>query len=235
MHVRRNLRYAAMGVVATLLVYVVLLGASVRAGSFAEADWMSSAAGRLQPYGAAAAERGAAFTHAVAQALIWIFAFVPLPLVVLSLLWLARRDQEVYVRLAVALLLSGAAGLGAVAVLRGWPVRETSLIRDYLALPGVHAGWYVLMASAVAAATARTWPRIGVMLIAPAAVVAAVSTTGIPLLDALPAAIAPLLAWYATGRLPGRNEGKSRGAADVPPGVTQFGAASERVPLRRAG
>jgi hypothetical protein len=103
-HVRRNLRRAGAGMAATLLVYAVLLAVSGRADTFAEAGWMSSAAGRLRPYGAAVAERGVAFAHDTAQAPTWIVAFAPLPLVALSLLWLARRDQRVYVRLATALL-----------------------------------------------------------------------------------------------------------------------------------
>lgn len=100
--VRRNLWRAAAGVAATLLVYAVLLAVSGRAETFTEAGWTASAAGRLRPYGAAVAERGVVFAHDAAQALTWMVAFVPLPLVALSLLWLAQRDQRVYVRLAAA-------------------------------------------------------------------------------------------------------------------------------------
>ncbi|MEV7891179.1 hypothetical protein ACWD3I_22855 [Streptomyces sp. NPDC002817] len=226
---------AAGGVVAVLLVHVVLLTLSARSEAFAEGGWTLSAAGRLRPYGASVAEWGAASGHAAAQALTWIVAFAPVPLAVLILLWLARRDQGLYVRLATALLLSGASGLGVFAAVRGWPVRETSLIRDYLALPGIHAGWYVLMAWAVATATTKIWPRAGVMLIALSAVAAAVSTTDRPVLAALPAAVGPLLAWYATGRLPGREERQPRGAVDGSRAVTRHGVAAERVPLRQAG
>lgn len=158
-----------------------------------------------------------------------------MPLAVLSLLWLARRDQRLYVRLATALLLFGAVGLGATAMVRGWPVHETSLIRDYLALPGVHAGWYVLMAFAVVAATTKTGPRIGVTFIALFAVVTALCTTEHPMVDLLPAAVGPLLAWYATGRLPRWGKRQSRAAGDAFPVVPQVGTASERVPLRQAG
>lgn len=107
-----------------LLVYVVLLSVSARSAFFTEDEWVSSSAGRLRPCRAAVAEWGAVFTHPAAQALTWIAAVVPVPLAVLSLLWPARRDQRLYVRLAAALLLSGAVGLGASAMVRGWPVHE---------------------------------------------------------------------------------------------------------------
>lgn len=112
---------------------------------------------------------------------------------------------------------------------------RTSLIRDYLTLPGVQTGWCVLMAFAVVDATTKIWPRIGVTFIAVFAVVAALCTTEHPMLDLLPAAVGPLLAWYATGRLPGRGERQSRAAVDAFPVVPQVGIASERVPLGRAG
>ncbi|MFE3032965.1 hypothetical protein ACFXKY_15140 [Streptomyces canus] len=206
---------AAAGVAAVLLVYVVLLTVSARSASFAEADWTSSAAGHLHPYGVSVAERGVAFAHAAAQALTRIVPSAPVPLAVLSLLWLARRNQRLYVRLATAFLLSGAAGLGVAAAVRGWPVHETSLFRDYSAFPGVYAGWYVLMAGAVAATTTRTWPRAGVMLMVLGAVVTAACTTDRLLLVALSAAVGPLLAWYATGRLPLREERQPREAGSA--------------------
>ncbi|MFC8198892.1 hypothetical protein ACFUTV_26365 [Streptomyces sp. NPDC057298] len=219
---------AAGGVAAVLLVYAVLLTVSARSASFAEADWTSSVTGRLRPYGVSVAEWGVAFVHAGAQALTWIVASAPVPLTVLSLLWLARRDQRLYARLATALLLSGAAGLGVVAAVQGWPVRETSLFRDYSAFPGVQAGWYVLMAGAVAAATTRTWPRAGVMLIVLGAVVAVACTTDRPLLVVLSGAVGPLLAWYATGRFLLREERQPREAGSA-------AVVSNPAPLRQAG
>ncbi|GAB3008809.1 hypothetical protein GCM10023080_088500 [Streptomyces pseudoechinosporeus] len=247
---RRNLRLAIAGVAATLLMYSGLLAVSVRKEAFVEVGWTSSAAERLRPYGTVAAERGAAFVHDVAQALTWILALAPLPLAVLSLLWLARRDQQVYMRLAIALLLSGAAGLGVFASVREWPVRETSVLGDYLALPGVRAGWYVLMALAVVATTSKTWPRVTVLLIALSAAVAGASTGGSLWLAALSAVVAPLLAWYAAGHLPYEKEKHPRGDADaLPAGDSQGRVLSfrphtqvpkptdtpEPAPLRQAG
>ncbi|MFI1354394.1 hypothetical protein ACH4TV_12530 [Streptomyces sp. NPDC020898] len=229
-HVRRNMRRASAGLAATLLVYSGLLAVSVREeGSFAEVGWTSSAADRLRPYGTEAAEQGAAFVHAVAQPLTWILALAPLPLAVLSLLWLARREQRVYMRLAIALWLSGTAGLGIFAVARGWPVHETSLLGDYLALPGVRAGWYVLMVPAVSAATSKIWPRVAVLLTALLAAVAAASTGGSAWLAALPAVVVPLLAWCTAGHLPHEKEKQAHGSANA----LAAGDSRERVlPLR---
>jgi hypothetical protein len=215
-HVRRNLRRAMAGLAVTLLVYSGLLAMSVREEeSFVEVGWMSSAADHLRPYGTTVTETGAALLHDGVQALTWILALAPLPLAVLSLLWLAWRDQQVYMRLAIALLLSGTAGLGVFAVVRG--AREASLFGDYLALPGVRAGWYVLMALAVVATTSKTWPRVAALLTALLAAMAGASTGGSPWLAALPTVVVPLLAWSAAGHLPQGKEKHARGGANALP------------------
>ncbi|MFF7278072.1 hypothetical protein [Streptomyces griseorubiginosus] len=200
----------------TLLVYVGLLAVPVREeGSLVEAGWTSSGAERLRPYGTVAAERGAAFVHDAAEVLTWVFAFAPLPLAVLSLLWLARRDQRVYLRLAVALLLSATVGLVVFAAVRG--VREASLLGDYLSLSGVRAGWYVLMALSVVATTSKTWPRATVLLVAVFAAVTGASTGDGRWLAALSAVVVPLLAWWAAGRLPESTEKQTPESADAVP------------------
>ncbi|MFI7501565.1 hypothetical protein ACIBVL_24295 [Streptomyces sp. NPDC049687] len=204
------------GLAATLLVYSGLLAVSIREEqSFVKAGWTSSAADRIRPWRTAAAESGVTLVHTAAQALTWILALTPLPLAVLSLLWLARRDQRVYLRLAIALWLSGTAGLGVFAVVQGWPVREASLLGDYLALPGVRAGWYVLIALAVIATTSKTWPRAAVVLLALLAAAARASTGGSLWNAALPAVVVPLLAWSAAGHLPHENGKHSRAGANA--------------------
>ncbi|WP_328875443.1 hypothetical protein OHT76_38185 [Streptomyces sp. NBC_00287] len=234
-HVRRNLRRAMAGLAATLLVYSGLLAVSVREQeSLVEVGWTSSAAEHLRTFGTAVAERGAAFLHDGVQALTWILAPASLPLAVLSLFWLARRDQHVYMRLAIALLMSGTAGLGVFAVVRGWPVDEASLLGDYVTLPGVRAGWYVLMALAVIATIPKTWPRAAVLLIALLAAVAAASNGDSPWLAALPAVVVPLLAWVAAGHLPQDKEKYSRGGANALPAGDSQGRVLSFRPRTRA-
>lgn len=250
----RNLRRAVAGVSATLLTYAVLLSVSVHGEFLATFGWTSSAADRLRPHTGTVAERGAVLAHEVGQALTWIFAVAPLPLAVSILLWLSHRDPKVYVRLAGALLLSGAAGFGAFAVMRGRPVREASLIGDYLAVPGVSAGWYLLMALAVTVVTARIWIRTAVLLTALVAVTvtvtAASSTADRPWTAVLSAVVVPLLTWSVTGRLADQGEKqRPREAAPAPTAVDSPGhtvafrartrtpeptVAPEPVPLQRA-
>jgi hypothetical protein len=246
----RSRRRAAAAVAATVLSFAVLFAVSARQEAFGEADWAVSAAGRLSPYGATVAEGAVSFGRDTAQALSWGQAWAALPLTVLVLFWLARRDQALYVRFAIVLLLSGTAGLGAFAVMQSWPVREELLLRDYLAFPGAQAGWYSLMALAVVAASPRIWPRVTVLLLALSTATLAVSTADRAWLAVLLAAAVPLMTWYATGRPWDRKGGQQRAAVDTAPVMTSqrlvvpFRSRSqtpgpqpdpELLPLRQAG
>ncbi|MDQ0779714.1 hypothetical protein QF026_008180 [Streptomyces aurantiacus] len=234
----RNLRRAAAGVSATLLTYAVLLSVSVHGEFLAVSGWTSSAAERLGPHTVTVTERGAVLAHEVVHALTWTFTVAPLPLAVSILLWLAHRDPKVYVRLAGALLLSGAAGLGAFAVARGWPVREASPIGDYLAVPSVSAGWYLLMALAVTVVTARIWIRTVVLLTALFAVTVAATTTVTaasstadrPWIAVLSAVVVPFLAWSVTGRLAG--QGQKQRPREAAPTSTAVGSPGRTVAFR---
>ncbi|MFF4442583.1 hypothetical protein [Streptomyces sp. NPDC001621] len=176
-----------------------------------------------------------------------IFAAAPWPLTALTLLWLARRHPAVYVRGAIALLLSSVAGLAlSVAVsLQSVPVREGSVVRDYPALPGVLTGWYLLLALAVFAGACGVWARFAVTVIALPAVAASVVTADHPLLATVWAVGVPLVAWYPAGRLQDREGARRRGAVDAaePQGAgfrPRVEASGPRpvlgsVPLRQAG
>ncbi|MFD7445514.1 hypothetical protein [Streptomyces sp. NPDC059909] len=233
-----------------VFVYGALLAAAPGDESFLDAGWTSSAAERLHPYGAAVAESWATFVQDTAHVTAWIRAVAHWPLMALTLLWLAHRRQGVYVRGAIALLLSSSAGLAVFASLQSFPVREVSLVRDYLALPGVHASWYLLMALAVVATAAKVRARVAVMVLALSAVAGAVLTAEHHLLGALLAVGAPLLAWYAAGHLQDRDRVRRRSAvdashaaepeADVVPfrhrgGAVEPRADADLVPLRQAG
>lgn len=214
---------------ATLLAYSGLLAVSLRQGSLAGVEWTSSAAAHLRPYKTVAAERGAVVVHASAQALTWTVALTSVPLVMLSLLWSARQDQQIYMRLAVGLLLSGTAGLGIFSVGRGEQVRAGSLLGDYLASPDVRAGGYVLVALAVFATTSRSGPRAAVLLMALLATMTGASAGGDLRLAVLTSLVAPLLAWYAAGHLSYEKGTQARGS------VRASHKGSEPSPLRQAG
>ncbi|MGW0631709.1 hypothetical protein [Streptomyces sp. NPDC002758] len=187
---RRILRRVGTGAAATALIHAALLGVTAGDESYVDLGWTGTA-----------------------PVLARIHAVAPWPLMALTLLWLAHRHHAVYVRGAIALLLSGAAGLAASVSLRGLPVHE-GLVRDCLALPGVLTGWYVLMALAVVACISAIRARIAVMVIALSAVAVAVLTADHHVLGAVWAAGVPLMAWYAAGRIQ-RQWARSRGAADA--------------------
>lgn len=197
--VPRNLRHGAVGVAMAALVYVVLLVALAGKESFPAAGFLSSGAEHLRPRADALADSVVAFGHDAGQVLSWIHTVAQWPLLALTLLWLARRDPAVYARLAFALLLTAMGGLTVFAASHSWPDRETSLVHDYLALPGAGTSSYVLIALAVVAAVTRARVRAVVLLIALTTTAVAVLATDRHLLGALLAAGAPLLAWYAVG------------------------------------
>ncbi|MFG2301162.1 MULTISPECIES: hypothetical protein [Streptomycetaceae] len=159
-----------------------------------------------------------------AHALDRIHAVAPWPLMAVTLLWLANRHPAVYVRVAVALLLSSAAGLALSASMGRVPVRGTSPARDYLAdyfaLPGAGAGWYLLTALAVVATVPAAWARIAVAAVAASSVAAAVATADDPVAGFLLAAGVPVLAWFTARLVPYRRRVRR---------------APEAAPLRQAG
>ncbi|MFE9444412.1 hypothetical protein ACFYO2_36740 [Streptomyces sp. NPDC006602] len=199
--VRRRLRRCATGATVTVLVYAALLVWPAGNEGLFEASWVRFGAEHLRTPAAAAAERLAAFGQDTARTLTPLYAVALWPLGALALLWLARRHPVVYVRGAFAVLLSGAAGLTVLAVEQGLPGHETSLVHDYLALPGVRAGWYVLMALAVLTTATRAWIRAAALVIALVVDAATVTTVHQHLLGGLLAAAVPLIAWYTAGRL----------------------------------
>lgn len=143
-----------------------------------------------------------------------ILTLAPWPLMAMTLMWLAHRDPTRYARTAFALLLSSAAGLAAFVSSHGFPAGQTSALRDYLALPGVRASWYVLMALAVTATVAQRRVRVGVLLVALSAVAWEALATDSHLLAALLAVGAPVVAWFVAG-VPVRGRVRLGGAASA--------------------
>lgn len=159
-----------------------------------------------------------------AHALDRIHAVTPWPLMAVTLLWLAHRHPALYVRVAVALVLSGAAGLALSASMGRVPVRGVSpapeYLADHFAQHGAGAGWYLLTALAVLATAPAVWVRIAVSAAALFSVAAAVATADEPVAGALLAAVVPVLAWFTARLVPYRG---------------QVRRAPEAAPLRQAG
>ncbi|MGW1888329.1 hypothetical protein [Streptomyces sp. NPDC001970] len=221
--VKRTLRHAGTGAAALALLYAALI--ALFPGDRNHLGLLESA-------------------HAFSQ----IHAIAPLALMALSLLWLAHRHTAVYARAAIALLLSITAGLvfAETVSLRGLPTPEGSVVRDYVALPGALAGWYLLMGLALAAVLSAVRARIAVMVVALSAVATSVLTADHQMHGAAWAAGVPLVAWYVAGGLQ-RPRTRGRGPADawepegrvVPfrprDGATRQRPATVSVPLRKTG
>lgn len=247
----RGLRRGAAGVAGTGLVYGGLLAVTADDNPIFGTGWVGSAAETARPFGTAVTAGWTTFGEATTQLLGRVEAFAVWPLMALALLWLASRNQPVYLRGALALFTSNAAGLAVFASVQGFPADEAALVGDYLALPGVRAGGYVLMALAVVAVTARRWVRASATAVALFAGTAAVLTPDQHMLGTLSASLAPLLAWYGIAALQsGRAAGRRR--VDAVPHVTvpeagvvalrlraeapaEGRADAEPVPLPRAG
>ncbi|WP_327111449.1 hypothetical protein OG206_01840 [Streptomyces sp. NBC_01341] len=177
-----------------------------------------------------------------------ISAVAPWPVVALTLLWLARRRPSVYARAAIALLLSSAAGLvyAGSSAMQDLPAREGRLLHEYVALPGVYTGWYLLMALAAVACVSAIRLRIAVVVGALTGVASSVLILPHHELAAVWGAVVPLCSWFVAGCLQRRSLWSlpAPGPWDPPeqaiPSRPLPQAAGERsartfVPLRQAG
>ena len=226
------------GVAPTAVVYVVLLAVPGHAETSHYAGPMPVYAGHLLQSGIALGERVTQAGHAAAPVLERINTFAPWALAALGLLCLARRDQTLYVRFASALVLCAAANLVVFVAVWGTPVHELPLIHGYWALPAVRAGWYVLLALAVAATDVKAWPRVAVTLVATAEVVVVVVGTDRQLPAVLSAAVVPIAAWYSVGRLRRREAKLQRrvaGAQEPAGDVVVLRSSRTRAPEPQAG
>ncbi|MGW1713949.1 hypothetical protein [Streptomyces sp. NPDC002156] len=236
----RGLRRGAAGVAVTGLVYSGLLAVTADDNPLFGVGWAGSAAENARPFGTAVTAGWTTVTEATTVTLGRVETFAAWPLMALALFWLASRNQPVYLRGALALFVSNAAGLAVFASVQGFPADEAALVGGYLALPGVLAGGYVLMALAVVALTTRRRVRAAATAVALFTVTAAVLTPDHHALGTLSAAVAPLLAWYGIAALESRRAAGHRGVDAVPPvtvpeaGVVALRPRAEAAPEERA-
>ncbi|KAB2977543.1 hypothetical protein F8R89_00285 [Streptomyces sp. SS1-1] len=178
------------------LLYAALLTRTRDATPSGAVRWISAIASRHTDMPTGWGEYGQSAAHVLSG----VHSVAHWPLMALTLLWLGHRHQALYTRGALALLLSSGAGFAVLAVFR-CSARETPLALHYLEAPGVRAGWYVLMALALIAATRAPWARLGAFAAAVLIGASAVLTAENRLLSALLAGALPLLAWYAAAFL----------------------------------
>jgi hypothetical protein len=189
--VRTALRHTATGAAALAMLHAALVGVSTGADPYPDLAWTDT-------------------PHVMSS----VYILTPWPLTALVLLWLAQQRPAVYARAALALLLSSAAGL-----LYTWsvplehlPAHESSLFREYLAMPGALTGWYLMTALAAITAVSSVRTRIAVMVAALGGVTTAVLTSPHPASAGVLAAVVPLLTWFAVGLLTDKDPVRPRTA-----------------------
>lgn len=190
---RRTLRHAATGVAAIAMLHAALLGISSRADPYPDLGWTDRT-----------------------RVMACVGALAPWVLTALILLWLAHQRPAAYVRAALALLLSGAAGLACTrwVPLAHLPEHGRPLFGEYLAMPGSLTGWYLLLALSVLTAVSSVRARVALVVTTVCAVTTSVLTSPQPAATGVLGAAVPLLAWFAAGRFVQKGAG-SRGPTDA--------------------
>jgi membrane-associated phospholipid phosphatase len=142
-------------------------------------------------------QRALAGSEAVRTVLNWMYIWGHWPVIVVTLLWLARRHPEVFRRTRNAMMLSGALGMVVFALFPVAPPRLAGIgmadtvtltsdsyrvlqpavfTNQFAAMPSLHAGWNLLIGLAIVTAARRPLLRlVGVLL--PMAMVATVILT----------------------------------------------------------
>ncbi len=180
------------------------------------------------------------------------------PVIVATLLFLARRHPAIYLRARDTMLISGGIGL---VVFVTYPVapprlaglgmtdtisvasdayrvlQPTMFTNQYAALPSLHVGWDLVigLSLAVALAASGRWRRFrAVALLLPAAmVVAVVLTANHYLVDAVAGAALTGTCWFGVGRYHRRREPRP---SSLPATVTPLPIPAQRqAPAARAG
>ncbi|MEJ3744700.1 phosphatase PAP2 family protein [Actinomycetes bacterium KLBMP 9797] len=161
----------------------------------------------------------------------WIYIWGHWPVILVTLVWLARRHPAVYLRTRNAMMLSGGIGMVIFAAFPVAPPRLSGLgmvdtvtvsshayrvlqppmfTNQYAAVPSLHVGWNLLIGVAIAVAARRLWVRV-IGIVMPAAMVAAVVLTANHyLVDAVAGAALTMAAWFACGWWSRRRDQPSR-------------------------
>lgn len=154
------------------------------------------------------------------QALDWIYIFGHWPVIAATLLWLAIRHRDTFVRARNAMLVSGTVGL---VVFAAFPVapprladgrlvdtvtRQTHAYRvlqppaftdEYAAMPSLHVGWNLLMTLAILGAARATWLRVLAVALTLSMDATVVLTANHYLVDGIAGAALCTAAWHLAG------------------------------------
>lgn len=156
----------------------------------------------------------------VTTVLNWIYIWGHWPVIVVTLLWLARRHPAIYLRTRNAMLVSGGIGLIAFAAFPVAPPRLAGLgmidtvtvsseayrvlqpamvTNQFAAMPSLHVGWDLLIGLAVLAAARRPLVKALGVFMPVAMFVAVVLTANHYIIDAVVGAALTTACWVAVG------------------------------------
>ncbi len=161
----------------------------------------------------------------------WVYIYGHWPVIVPTLVWLAARHRDRFVRLRDAMMISGGIGLFIFALYPVAPPRLAALgivdtvseqslayrvlqppafVNQYAAMPSLHAGWDLLVGLAIAGAAGSLWLRVAGYLL-PVLMVAAVILTGNHyLVDVVAGLALALIGLWAADALDRRRPGHTR-------------------------
>lgn len=162
-------------------------------------------------------QRAVVGSHAATTVLNWIYIYGHWPVIAATLLWLAIRHPDVFLRARNALLVSGAVGLVIFMTVPVAPPRlaqsglqdtitlhsnsyrvlqPAAFTNQYAALPSLHVGWNLIMALAIVAALRHGWARVVALAMTFSMDAAVVLTANHYIVDVLAGAALSAGAWF---------------------------------------
>jgi membrane-associated phospholipid phosphatase len=154
----------------------------------------------------------------------WIYIWGHWPVIVVTLLWLARRNPDVFRRMRNAMMLSGGIGMVLFATFPVAPPRladlgmadtvtltshayrvlqPTVFTNQFAAMPSLHAGWNLLIGLAIIAAARRPSTRLVGALLPMLMVASVVLTANHYIVDVLAGTALTSVCWILVPRLRG--------------------------------
>jgi membrane-associated phospholipid phosphatase len=152
----------------------------------------------------------------------WMYIWGHWPVIVVTLLWLARRHADVFRRVRNAMMLSGAVGMVIFATFPVAPPRLADLgmadtvtltshayrvlqphmfTNQFAAMPSLHAGWNLLIGLAIVTAARRPLMRLVGVLLPMAMVAAVVLTANHYIVDVLVGTALTSVCWIVVPRI----------------------------------
>lgn len=216
-----------IAVIATAIaVYFLVRGAtdSAAAEAVRNANKLVSFERALGIYHEPGLQQTLASAEMVRTALNWIYIWGHWPVIVVTLLWLARRNPDVFRRIRNAMMLSGGIGMVLFATFPVAPPRLADLgmadtvtltsdayrvlqpavfTNQFAAMPSLHAGWNLLIGLAIIAAARRPLLRLVGVLLPMLMAASVILTANHYIVDVLAGTALTSVCWIVVPRLRG--------------------------------